>query len=47
MTKAKPEEEKLITKDEDLKNFYKEAFDDFDWNRNGRISTRVWIKLFN
>ena len=41
-----PEEEKLLMMDEDLKNFYKEAFDDFDWNGNGRIATGVsneWI----
>ena len=41
MTRTMPEEEKLLTMDEDLKNFYKEAFDDFDWNRNGRIATGV------
>ena len=43
-----PEEEKLLMMDEDLKNFYKEAFDDFDWNGNGRIATGVskaWIGL--
>ena len=39
MTKTMPEEEKLLMMDEDLKNFYKEAFDDFDWNGNGRIAT--------
>ena len=41
MTKTMPEEEKLLMMDEDLKNFYKEAFDDFDWNGNGRIATGV------
>ena len=44
MTKVKSEEERLNRVDQlddDLKNFYKEAFDDFDWNRNGRISTGV------
>ena len=41
MTKTMPEEEKLLMMDEDLKKFYKEAFDDFDWNRNGRIATGV------
>ena len=35
------EEEKLLLMDQDLRNFYKEAFDDFDWNRNGRIATGV------
>ena len=41
MTRTMPEEEKLLMMDEDLKNFYKEAFDDFDWNGNGRIATGV------
>ena len=41
MTRRMPEEEKLLMMDEDLKNFYKEAFDDFDWNGNGRIATGV------
>ena len=44
MTKVKSEEERLDPAGhvaEDLKNFYREAFDDFDWNRNGRISTGV------
>ena len=45
MTKVKPEEEKLLTLSEDLKNFYREAFDDFDWNRNGRIATRVYLSF--
>ena len=41
MTRTMPEEEKLLMMDEDLKNFYKAAFDDFDWNGNGRIATGV------
>ena len=29
------------TKDEEDKQLYKGAFDDFDWNKNGTIPTRV------
>ena len=31
------------TKDEEDKLLYKGAFDDFDWNKNGTIPTRVRI----
>lgn len=34
-------ESRLIEVDEELKVYYKEAFDDFDWNRNGRITCGV------
>merc|ERR1712110_1077321 len=37
-TKSGSETEKLISVDEELKLFYKGAFDDFDWNKNGRIA---------
>ena len=30
-----------VEKDEEEKVFYKEAFDAFDWNRNGTIPTSV------
>lgn len=34
-------------KEEEEKQFYKGAFDDFDWNKNGTIPTRVskWNKF--
>ena len=34
-------ESRLIEVDEELKVYYKEAFDDFDWNKNGRITCGV------
>ena len=34
------------TKDEEDKQLYKGAFDDFDWNKNGTIPTRVRNYLF-
>ena len=42
-TKSGSETEKLISVDEELKLFYKGAFDDFDWNKNGRIACGVKI----
>ena len=42
-TKSGSETEKLISVDEELKLFYKGAFDDFDWNKNGRIACGVII----
>ena len=43
-------ESRLIEVDEELKVYYKEAFDDFDWNKNGRITCGVRyffkIKIF-
>ena len=41
------ETDKLLEVDDDLKSFYKEAFDDFDWNKNGRITCRVLISAQN
>ena len=41
------ETDKLLEVDDDLKSFYKEAFDDFDWNKNGRITCRVLILAQN
>ena len=38
------ETNKLLEVGEDVKHFYKEAFDDFDWNKNGRITCRVQEK---
>ena len=42
-TKSGSETEKLISVDEELKLFYKGAFDDFDWNKNGRIACGVIV----
>ena len=42
-TKSGSETDKLISADEELKLFFKGAFDDFDWNKNGRIACRVII----
>merc|ERR1712170_220974 len=38
MTRSNSETEKLVEVDEELKVYYKGAFDDFDWNKNGRIT---------
>ena len=36
------------TKEDADKQLYKGAFDDFDWNKNGTIPTRVIMnKIFN
>ena len=35
------EKEAVVDKEEEEKKFYKEAFEAFDWNRNGTIPTSV------
>ena len=35
------EKDSTVEKEEEEKMFYKEAFDAFDWNRNGTIPTGV------
>ena len=46
-TKSGSETEKLMSVDEELKLFYKGAFDDFDWNKNGRIACGVIISTWD
>ena len=41
------EKEKLPDVDDDVTPFYKEAFQCFDWNNSGRISTSVSKKKTN
>ena len=42
------EKEAVVDKEEEEKKFYKEAFEAFDWNRNGTIPTSVSSsKLWN
>ena len=38
--------EAATEKDEEEKIFYKEAFEAFDWNRNGTIPTSVSQEVF-
>ena len=40
-TRSNSESEKLMGVDEEVRLFYKGAFDDFDWNKNGRVTCRV------
>ena len=45
MTRSNSETEKLVEVDDELKIYYKEAFDDFDWNKNGRITCGVSLEF--
>ena len=41
------EKDPTVEKEEEEKLFYKEAFDAFDWNRNGTIPTGVSVNSVN
>ena len=41
MSDVEKEKDKLSDVDDDVTPFYKEAFQCFDWNNSGRISTSV------
>ena len=41
------EKDSTVEKEEEEKLFYKEAFDAFDWNRNGTIPTGVSVNSVN
>ena len=45
MTEWETEKEKLNEVENEVTPFYKEAFDCFDWNHSGRISTNVRFRL--